>query len=91
MSHRGGGHKRRYRVIDWKRNKFDVVGTVERLEYDPNRTAFIALVKYDDGEKETFMLLRGPFRRNSDKAILMPAPEGEYRIEWEEVRDVGRN
>ena len=47
----GGGHKRRYRIIDFKRNKFDVVGTVERLEYDPNRTAFIALVKYEDGEK----------------------------------------
>ena len=47
----GGGHKRRYRIIDFKRNKFDVVGTVERLEYDPNRTAFIALVSYEDGEK----------------------------------------
>src|SRR5690606_7578230 len=47
---RGGGHKRTYRVIDFKRRKFDVVGTVERLEYDPNRTAFIALVKYADGE-----------------------------------------
>jgi large subunit ribosomal protein L2 len=46
----GGGHKQRYRIIDFKRNKFDVVGTVERLEYDPNRTAFIALVKYSDGE-----------------------------------------
>ena len=47
---RGGGHKRRYRVIDFKRQKFGVVGTVERLEYDPNRTAFIALIKYEDGE-----------------------------------------
>ncbi|MCP4315369.1 MAG: 50S ribosomal protein L2 [Hyphomicrobiales bacterium] len=50
VRHRGGGHKRTYRVIDFKRRKFDVEGTVERLEYDPNRTAFIALVKYDDGE-----------------------------------------
>jgi large subunit ribosomal protein L2 len=48
---RGGGHKRRYRTIDFKRRKFDVEGTVERLEYDPNRTAFIALVKYSDGEQ----------------------------------------
>src|SRR5271154_5735080 len=48
---RGGGHKRRYRIIDFKRTKFDVTGTVERLEYDPNRTAFIALVKYEDGEQ----------------------------------------
>jgi len=48
--HRGGGHKRSYRMVDFKRTKFDAVGTVERLEYDPNRTAFIALVKYEDGE-----------------------------------------
>jgi large subunit ribosomal protein L2 len=46
----GGGHKRTYRVVDFKRRKFDVQATVERLEYDPNRSAFIALVKYDDGE-----------------------------------------
>ena len=46
----GGGHKRSYRIIDFKRKKYDVVGTVERIEYDPNRTAFIALIKYDDGE-----------------------------------------
>ena len=46
----GGGHKRTYRLVDFKRRKFDVEGTVERLEYDPNRTAFIALIKYDDGE-----------------------------------------
>ena len=48
--HRGGGHKRRYRMVDFKRRKFDVAATVERLEYDPNRSAFIALIKYDDGE-----------------------------------------
>ena len=47
---RGGGHKRRYRVIDFKRRKFDVPGTVERLEYDPNRSAFIALLRYADDE-----------------------------------------
>ena len=47
---RGGGHKQAYRRIDFKRRKFDVAGKIERLEYDPNRTAFIALVKYDDGE-----------------------------------------
>ncbi|MGC6471656.1 MAG: 50S ribosomal protein L2 [Parvibaculales bacterium] len=47
---RGGGHKRTYRIVDFKRNKFDVAATVERLEYDPNRTAFIALIKYDDGD-----------------------------------------
>ena len=47
---RGGGHKQSYRYVDFKRKKYDVGATVERLEYDPNRTAFIALVKYDDGE-----------------------------------------
>jgi large subunit ribosomal protein L2 len=47
---RGGGAKRLYRTIDFKRRKFDVVGTVEHLEYDPNRSAFIALIKYADGE-----------------------------------------
>lgn len=48
---RGGGHKRRYRIVDFKRNKYDVPATVERLEYDPNRTAFIALIQYEDGER----------------------------------------
>ncbi|MFC5068168.1 50S ribosomal protein L2 [Flaviflagellibacter deserti] len=47
---RGGGHKRTYRIVDFKRRKLDVAGTVERIEYDPNRSAFIALVKYTDGE-----------------------------------------
>lgn len=47
---RGGGHKQRYRFIDFKRQKKDTTATVERLEYDPNRTAFIALLKYEDGE-----------------------------------------
>ena len=47
---RGGGHKQAYRLIDFRRTKKDMVATVERLEYDPNRTAFIALIKYEDGE-----------------------------------------
>jgi large subunit ribosomal protein L2 len=45
--HIGGGHKQRYRIIDWKRNNFGIQGTVERIEYDPNRTAFIALVRFE--------------------------------------------
>ena len=48
---RGGGHKKSYRMVDFKRNKVDVPAVVERLEYDPNRTAFIALIKYQDGEQ----------------------------------------
>ena len=50
MWHRGGGHKRTYRKVDFKRGKLGMPATVERLEYDPNRTAFIALIKYEDGE-----------------------------------------
>jgi large subunit ribosomal protein L2 len=50
MRRRGGGAKRRYRVVDFKRGKTDMTATVQRLEYDPNRTAFIALVEYEDGE-----------------------------------------
>ena len=51
VRHRGGGHRRRYRIIDFKRNKFDVPGTVASIEYDPNRSARIALIHYADGEK----------------------------------------
>ncbi len=55
----GGGHARRYRVVDFKRNKFDMPATVERLEYDPNRTAYIALIKYQD---ETLAYIIAPQR-----------------------------
>src|SRR5258705_7016440 len=47
---RGGGHKKTYRIVDFRRRKFDAPATVDRIEYDPNRTAFIALIKYQDGE-----------------------------------------
>ena len=50
VRHRGGGNKRKYRIIDFKRDKLDMPAVVERVEYDPNRSAFIALVKYEDGE-----------------------------------------
>ncbi|WP_440997138.1 50S ribosomal protein L2 [Arhodomonas sp. SL1] len=57
--HRGGGHKRRYRVIDFKRNKDGIAARVERLEYDPNRSANIALVLYGDGERRYILAPRG--------------------------------
>lgn len=57
--HIGGGHKRRYRVIDFKRNKDGVPAIVERIEYDPNRTANIALVKYADGERRYILAPKG--------------------------------
>ncbi len=52
MRYIGGGHKKQYRIIDFKRNKFDIPATVKTIEYDPNRSAFIALVVYKDGEKK---------------------------------------
>jgi len=51
VRHRGGGHKRAYRIIDFKRDKIDVPGEVETIEYDPNRSGFISLIKYKDGER----------------------------------------
>ena len=63
----GGGHKQSYRIIDFKRNKFDCEATVERIEYDPNRTAFIALVSYADGEKAYIL---APQRLKSGDKII---------------------
>ena len=57
--HRGGGHKQRYRIIDFKRDKDGIAGVVERLEYDPNRTANIALIKYADGERRYIIAPKG--------------------------------
>ncbi len=59
VRHRGGGHKRLYRIIDFKRNKHGVPGTVEAIEYDPNRTARIALIVYEDGEKRYILAPNG--------------------------------
>ena len=59
MRNRGGGHKRRYRIIDFKRNKDGMPATVQTIEYDPNRTAFIALVQYEDGEKRYIVAPNG--------------------------------
>ena len=59
MRYTGGGHKKKYRIIDFKRNKHDVEATVKTVEYDPNRTAFIALVEYTDGEKRYIIAPNG--------------------------------
>jgi large subunit ribosomal protein L2 len=56
---RGGGHKRRYRMIDFKRDKDGIAGTVKSIEYDPNRTAYVALIVYPDGEKRYILAPRG--------------------------------
>src|SRR5689334_21402321 len=59
MRRRGGGHKRKYRVIDFKRNKAGVTGQVSEIEYDPNRSARIALITYQDGEKRYILHPKG--------------------------------
>ena len=59
MRNRGGGHKKLYRVIDFKRDKIDIPGTVETVEYDPNRSSFISLVKYRDGERRYIIYASG--------------------------------
>jgi large subunit ribosomal protein L2 len=65
--HKGGGHKQTYRFIDFKRNKFDISATVERVEYDPNRTAYIALIKYDDN---TYSYILAPQRLAVGEKII---------------------
>ncbi|MCY3726847.1 MAG: 50S ribosomal protein L2 [Rhodobacteraceae bacterium] len=76
VRHRGGGAKRLYRKIDFKRKKLDVTGTVERFEYDPNRSAFIALIKYEDGEMSYIVapqrLAVGDKIVSSDRADIKP-------------------
>jgi len=73
---RGGGHKRTYRIIDFKRTKQDIPAIVERLEYDPNRTAFIALIKYEDGEQAYIIapqrLAEGDTVISADRADVKP-------------------
>jgi large subunit ribosomal protein L2 len=59
MRYRGGGHKKKYRIVDFKRNKKDITATVVSIEYDPNRTAFLALLNYADGEKRYILAPQG--------------------------------
>jgi large subunit ribosomal protein L2 len=68
--HRGGGHKRSYRMVDFKRGKLGVPATVERLEYDPNRTAFIALIRYEDGEQSYIL---APQRLSAGDTVVADA------------------
>jgi large subunit ribosomal protein L2 len=67
VRHHGGGHKRRYRLVDFKRRKLGVGAVVERLEYDPNRSAFIALLRYDDGEQAYIL---APQRLNAGDRVI---------------------
>jgi len=73
VRHRGGGHKQRYRIIDFKRRKTDIPATVERIEYDPNRSAHIALLKYADGERAYIIAPKG-LRAGSEVLAAEDAP-----------------
>ena len=70
VRHRGGGNKRKYRVIDFKRQKLDMPATVERIEYDPNRSAFIALIKYEDG---TLSYILAPYGLKAGDQVISSA------------------
>ena len=73
VRHRGGGNKRKYRIIDFKRQKLDIEANVERLEYDPNRSAYIALIKYTDGELAYILAPNG--LKAGDKVISSAAAD----------------
>ena len=70
VRHRGGGNKRKYRVIDFKRQKLDMPATVQRIEYDPNRSAFIALIKYED---ETLSYILAPYGLKAGDQVVSSA------------------
>ena len=70
VRHKGGGNKRKYRVIDFKRQKLDMPATVQRIEYDPNRSAFIALIKYED---ETLSYILAPYGLNAGDQVISSA------------------
>lgn len=74
--HRGGGHKRKYRIIDFKRNKDGIVGKVATIEYDPNRTSHIALIHYADGEKRYIIAPKG--LKVGDE--IMSGPDADIKI-----------
>lgn len=102
VRHRGGGAKRMYRLVDLKNDKFDVVGEVMALEYDPNRTAFIVLVKYSDGEKRYLLAPTGVKvgdkvlssqglveAKNGNRMPLQFVPEGSLVFNVELVPGLG--
>ena len=82
VRHKGGGHKQRYRIVDFKRDKDGIPGVVERLEYDPNRSAHLALVKYSDGERRYILAPRGvsnfDFGSPECLRVAIPAANGLF-------------
>ena len=76
VRHRGGGSRRKYRIIDFRRNKDDMAATVIGIEYDPNRSANIALIQYEDGEKAYIIAPQGL----TDGMTVMNGPHAEVRV-----------
>src|SRR5690606_32378578 len=76
VRHQGGGHKRKYRVIDFKRNKDGIPGKVATIEYDPNRSANIALIHYADGEKRYILAPHGL----EVGSIIVSGPDADIRV-----------
>ena len=76
--HHGGGNKNRYRIVDFRRNKDEIPGTVSAIEYDPNRTAFLALITYADGEKRYIMVPSSTTsslsQAKADRCAALPVP-----------------
>ncbi len=94
--HRGGGHKRKYRIIDFKRVKHDIYATVQRIEYDPNRSSFIALIQYEDGEKSYILapqkVKTGDKVISGDKVDIKPGKVGKLaRAAGTYVQLIGRD
>ena len=76
MRYKGGGHKKRYRIIDFKRDKYEMDAEVLSVEYDPFRSAFISLVKYKDGEKRYILALKG--LKSGDKTCFSKVCTSQY-------------
>ena len=78
VRHKGGAEKRKYRLIDFRRNKFDIEGTVATIEYDPNRSANIALINYSDGERQMKSFSNWFECINSKNKIVVPGNHDKY-------------
>ncbi len=79
VRHQGGGHKRRYRLIDFKQQKFDIPGRIVAIEKDPNRSALIALISYNDGDKRYMLATRRNEGGRKDFVVFQCADQGRQQ------------
>ena len=91
VRHRGGGNRKKYRVIDFKRNKFDVPAEVKSIEYDPNRSAHIALIQYEDGVKSYITAQLARSGGNGAQVMALEGPYALLRLPSGELRNVPCN